>query len=49
MLGTWLKAPALDVYGQMALDETVLDSPCGEPLVLRFYEWPGGPREPERP
>ncbi len=49
MMGTLLKAPALDAYGQMAFDETVLDDAEGDPLVLRFYDWPGGPREPERP
>lgn len=49
MLATLLKAPALDAYGQMAFDETLLEAPEGEPLVLRFYEWPGGPRDPERP
>ena len=39
MKATLLEAPALDVFGQMALDEAVLESSIADRTTLRIYHW----------
>lgn len=41
-MGKILQTPALPVFEQMALDETLAQTPLDEPL-LRFYCWTPGP------
>ncbi len=41
-MNTLLTTPPLNVYEQMALDETLARSRAGE-IILRLYRWTGGP------